>query len=101
MRKILTTTLGKKFINLLMVNGKKNKAARLLLETLTLLDKNAAHILTTAIKNVKPVLEVRSIRLRGANYQVPIPLMENRRTSLAIKWIIESAKKEKRTIYEK
>jgi len=95
MNKILTSKLGKKFVNHLMVNGKKNKAEQILLETLTLLDKNAAHILTRAVENVKPLLEVRSIRLRGTNHQVPIPLKQDRRISLGIKWIIESARKKK------
>ena len=92
---ILISNLGKKFVNLIMVNGKKNKAEHILLNILTLLDKNAADILINSIKNVKPVMEVRSIRVRGRNFQVPVPLMKNRRTSLAIKWIIESARKKK------
>jgi small subunit ribosomal protein S7 len=84
-RIILHTKIGKKFINLLMVNGQKNKAEQIFLQTLELLGQNAVYTLLEALKNVRPILEVRSIRLRGANYQVPVPLTENRRMSLAIK----------------
>ena len=48
-----------------------------------------------SINNVKPVVEIRSIRMRGANYQVPIPLSDSRKVSLAIKWIIATANKKK------
>lgn len=93
----LNTLLGKKFVNCLMIDGKKNKAERILLESFVLIrlsyNKNPIKLLLLAINNVKPIVEVRSIRMRGANYQVPIPLKEERRISLAIKWIIASAKK--------
>ncbi len=93
----LNTPLGKKFVNRLMIGGKKNIAEKILLQSLVLIQsnssKNPIQILMLAISNVKPVVEIRSIRMRGANYQVPIPLLENRRVSLAIKWIIESANK--------
>lgn len=93
----LCVPLGKKFINRLMIGGKKSTAERILLESLVLiqqnLKKNPIQILLAGINNVKPVVEIRSIRMRGANYQVPIPLDENRKVSLAIKWIIASANK--------
>jgi len=95
----LRTPLGKKFINRLMLCGKKSIAEKVLLESLSLiqlkLKQNPIRLLIKGINNVKPIVEVRSIRMRGANYQVPIPLQENRRISLAIKWIIESANKKK------
>jgi len=93
----LNIPLGKKFINRLMIGGKKSTAERILLESLVLiqhnLKKNPIKILLSGIQNVKPVVEIRSIRMRGANYQVPIPLSENRKVSLAIKWIIATANK--------
>jgi len=93
----LSTPLGKKFVNRLMIGGKKSIAEKILLQSLVLIQsnssKNSIQTLMLAIANVKPVVEVRSIRMGGANYQVPIPLLENRRVSLAIKWIIESANK--------
>jgi len=95
----LRTPLAKKFINRLMLSGKKSIAEKILLESLSLiqlkLKQNPIRLLMKGINNVKPIVEVRSIRMRGANYQVPIPLQENRRISLAIKWIIESANKKK------
>ena len=95
----LNTPLGKKFVNRLMVGGKKVIAEKILLQSLVLIQsnssKNPIQILMLAITNVKPVIEIRSIRLRGANYQVPIPLLEIRRISLAIKWIIQSANKKR------
>jgi small subunit ribosomal protein S7 len=95
----LRTPLGKKFINRLMLCGKKSIAEKILLESLSLiqlkLKENPIRLLIKGVNNVKPIVEVRSIRMRGANYQVPIPLQENRRISLAIKWIIESANKKK------
>jgi ribosomal protein S7 len=76
----LSTPLGKKFVNRLMLCGKKFIAEKILLQSLVLirstLGKNPIQILMLAITNVKPVVEIRSIRLRGANYQVPIPLLE-------------------------
>ena len=93
----LSTPLGKKFVNCLMLGGKKSLAEKILLESLVLIqtdsNKNPIQILMLAIVNVKPIVEIRSIRMRGANHQVPIPLQENRRISLAIKWIIASANK--------
>jgi small subunit ribosomal protein S7 len=82
-----------------MLNGKKSTAERVFLESLVLiqqnLKKNPIKILLLSINNVKPVVEIRSIRMRGANYQVPIPLSDNRKVSIAIKWIIATANKKK------
>jgi small subunit ribosomal protein S7 len=93
----LNTSLGKKFVNSLMIGGKKNKAEKILLESLVLIrivkNKNPISLLFLSLKNVKPVVEVRSMRLRGANFQVPMPLTETRKTLLAIKWIIFSSRK--------
>ena len=93
----LSSPLGKKFINILMVNGKKSTAERIFLESLVLiqstLKQNSVKTVSLSINNVKPVVEIRSVRMRGANYQVPIPLTESRKISLAIKWIVATAKK--------
>ena len=97
----LSTSLGKKFINCLMIGGNKSKAEKIFLESLLsirfLKNKNPISLLFLSLKNVKPMVEVRSVRVRGSNYQVPIPLTENRKTLLAIKWIIGSARKKKAT----
>jgi small subunit ribosomal protein S7 len=95
----LSTKLGIKITNRLMKDGKKNKAEKIILDTLNLLAESASEnpiiILKSAIKHTKPLIEVRTIRVRGTNYQVPIPIFSKRRTSLAIKWIIENARKKK------
>ena len=97
----LNTSLGKKLVNCLMIGGKKSKAERILLESLVLIklakNKNPISLLFLSLKNVKPVVEIRSIRVRGSNYQVPVPLTENRKTLLAIKWIILNSRKKKAT----
>lgn len=95
----LNSPLGKKFINILMVKGKKSTAERIFLESLVLiqstLKQNSVKTVALSINNVKPVVEIRSVRMRGANYQVPIPLTESRKISLAIKWIVATANKKK------
>jgi len=98
-KNFLSTKLGIKLIRRLMVDGKKNKAEKILLGTLNLLAESSSEnpivILKSAIRHTKPLIEVRTIRVRGTNYQVPIPIFSKRRTSLAIKWIIENARKKK------
>ena len=98
-KNFLSTKLGMKLIRRLMMDGKKNKAEKILLETLNLLaetsSENPIIILKSAIRHTKPLIEVRTIRVRGTNYQDPIPIFSKRRTSLAIKWIVENARKKK------
>jgi small subunit ribosomal protein S7 len=93
----LNTPLGKKFVNCLMIGGKKSKAEKILLESLFLIrlskNKNPISLLLLSLKNVKPVVEVRSVRVYGSSYQVPVPLTENRKISLAMKWIVFNSRK--------
>ena len=93
----LQTDLGKKIVNRLMKDGKKVKAEKILSNVIILLSKvqseDPIKILKDAVLHVQPLVEVRTIRVRGANYQVPVPVPANRRVSLSIKWIIESARK--------
>jgi small subunit ribosomal protein S7 len=95
----LQTDLGKKIVNRLMKDGKKVKAEKILSDVIILLSKiqpeDPIKILKEAIQRVQPLVEVRTIRVRGANYQVPVPVPVKRKTSLSIKWIIESARKKK------
>jgi small subunit ribosomal protein S7 len=95
----LQTDLGKKIVNRLMKDGKKVKAEKILSNVIILLSKvqseDPIKILKDAVLHVQPLVEVRTIRVRGANYQVPVPVPANRRVSLSIKWIIESARKKK------
>lgn len=86
-----------KFINCLMTRGKKSVAEKALYKALEAIEKkekiNALEYFLEAIENVKPLIEVRSRRVGGATYQVPVEVRSERRLSLAIKWIIISARK--------
>ena len=81
-----------KFVNSLMYQGKKSTAEGIFYKALTQLEqKGGAEALTLfkkAVENAKPLLEVKSRRVGGANYQVPVEVNADRRTSLAIRWLI-------------
>lgn len=85
-----------KFINVLMRKGKKSLAERIFYNSLEILrDKTKDEplkVFKQAMDNVKPVVEVKSRRVGGATYQVPVEVRHDRRTSLAIRWIIQYAK---------
>jgi small subunit ribosomal protein S7 len=92
-------TLGK-FINYVMWDGKKSTARSVVYDMLEVLkektgNENPLEVFDTAIKNVAPQVEVRSRRVGGANYQVPYEIRPDRRTFLAMNWIIETARKRK------
>lgn len=84
-----------KFINKVMKDGRKSIAAKQVYNALEILAKDSksdpVEFLKTALENVKPELEVRSRRVGGANYQVPMPVRPERKDSLAIRWIISAA----------
>ena len=85
--------LASKFINCLMYDGKKATATRVFYDAMDQIkkrvpDANPIDIFTQAIENVKPSLEVRSRRVGGANYQVPIQVRPQRQQSLAIRWLL-------------
>ncbi len=91
-----------KFINKVMKNGKKTVAQKQVYEAFKLISEQKADPLVVfqkAIDNVSPKLEVRSRRIGGANYQVPTEVKSSRRISLAMKWIIESARKKSNKEY--
>ena len=85
-----------KFINCMMRDGKKSVAESIFYKALNIIKektgKNSLEVFEKAVENVKPVLEVKSRRVGGATYQVPIEVRPERRISLAIKWIINSAR---------
>jgi len=92
--------LAGKFINCIMKDGKKTIAQKIFYRALDELarmipDEDPFRVFTQAVENVKPVLEVRSRRVGGATYQVPVEVRPKRRTSLAIRWIIQAARKKK------
>ncbi len=89
-----------RFVNRLMLKGKKLKAERIFYDALDILSsrlegKDPLEVFTKAVENVKPVLEVRSKRVGGATYQVPVEVPAKRRQSLAIRWIVGAARDKK------
>lgn len=83
-------------INSLMLDGKKSTARAILysvLEKLSEDKKEAATIFENAVKTLMPKQEVRSRRVGGATYQVPVPVRHNRSEALAIRWLVEVARK--------
>ena len=89
-----------KFINCLMEGGKKSVAQRIFYSALDEIkkkvpDKEIVDIFTTAVNNVMPMIEVRSRRVGGATYQVPVPVPQKRKVSLAFRWILAAARGKK------
>jgi len=86
-----------KFINMVMVDGKKSVAEKILYVALDqVVEKRsgeALDLLETALENVRPLVEVKSRRVGGATYQVPIEVRPNRRNSLAMRWLIDASRK--------
>ncbi len=92
-----------RFINTVMKNGKKTVAQGLVYDALdTIKEKglDPVDVFNTAIQNVGPKMEVRPRRVGGASYQVPVEVRGERRISLAIRWIIQSAKKRSNKEYK-
>ena len=86
-----------KFINVLMTRGKKSVAERIMYGALDQIQKrsgkNPLEVFNQALQNVRPVVEVKSRRVGGANYQVPVEVRQVRRTALAMRWLREAARK--------
>jgi len=86
-----------KFINNVMEDGKKAVAEKIVYGAFDIMaaraKQDALKVFSEAIDNVKPVVEVRSRRVGGATYQVPIEVRADRRQALAIRWIVDAAKK--------
>ena len=85
-----------KFINVLMTGGKKSVAERIIYGALDQLRKKSnrepLEVFTQALNNVKPMVEVKSRRVGGANYQVPVEVRPIRRMALAMRWIRDAAR---------
>ena len=97
---VYNSLLASKFINCLMHDGKKNVAQTVFYDALKIIgekiaDKSPIEVFTQAIDNVKPDIEVRSKRVGGASYQVPMRVMHNRRQSLAILWLLLAVRDKK------
>ena len=85
-----------KFVNHLMIGGKKSTAQRAVYDAFDIIEKEAKKdpisVFDEALKNVTPILEVKSKRVGGATYQVPIEVRGSRRMTLAMRWIIEAVR---------
>ena len=92
--------LVQKFVNCIMYQGKKSVAQRVFNEAMDIIAKKVKDappldVFTQAVENVKPYIEVRSKRVGGATYQVPMQVNTKRRLSLAIRWIRDAAREKK------
>lgn len=80
-----------KFVNSIMLDGKKNKARKIVYDAFDIihekLEESPLEVFKKSISNVAPVLEIRSRRVGGATYQVPVEVREERRITLALRWI--------------
>ena len=85
-----------KFVSRMMLDGKKATCTKVIYEAMDKLkaktDKDPLEGLLKALENVKPVVEVKSRRVGGATYQVPVEIRDSRREALAMRWIIEAAR---------
>jgi small subunit ribosomal protein S7 len=92
--------LVSKFINYTMFDGRKATARlqvyKAIEDASTKTKTKGAEVLERAIENIKPKLEVRSRRIGGANFQVPVPVSQERQVALACKWLIEGARKSRK-----
>ncbi len=99
--------LASKFVNCLMWDGKKSTALKVFYDALDVIGKRVKdvepiEVFTQAMENVKPNIEVRSKRVGGSSYQVPIQVRKNRQQSLAIRWILLAVREKKgRPTHEK
>jgi small subunit ribosomal protein S7 len=86
-----------KFVNVIMTSGKKSVAERIVYGAFDVISKKSGkdpvEVFSSAISNVKPVVEVKSRRVGGANYQVPVEVRPSRRLALSMRWIREAARK--------
>ena len=90
------STLVAKFINNLMLNGKKSVAESIFYRAMDFIEdqtgQNGLEVFEKAVENVKPVIEVKSRRIGGATYQVPVEIRADRRLALSFRWLISFAK---------
>ena len=95
----LKSVIIPKLINSIMLDGKKNVAEKIIYEAIEKIKKKSKDepikIFNEAINNIKPSVEVRSRRVGGATYQVPVEVKTKRAQALAIRWLVDSARKRK------
>ena len=86
-----------KFVNIMMIRGKKSTAEQIMYDALASVEdrskQEALKMFKTAVDNVKPAVEVKSRRVGGSTYQVPVEVRPDRRTSLSMRWLIGAARR--------
>jgi len=94
---IYNSVVVSKFVNKVMLDGKKSTAEKIIYSALEFIDNKSEEkgieVFNKAIENVKPILEVKSRRVGGATYQVPIEVRPVRQLSLSIRWLVDAARK--------
>ncbi len=94
-----------KLINMVMEHGKKSLAEKMVYDALDSLDaadiKEKRQYFEDAIKNLMPEMEVRSRRVGGANYQIPMPVRHDRSETLALRWLVDSSRSQKGSPFSK
>ncbi|OUR69516.1 30S ribosomal protein S7 [Arcobacter sp. HD9-500m-PIT-SAG03] len=103
---IYNSTVITKFINTVMLDGKKSAAQKIMYGAVANLDtrgeESGIEVFEKAIENIKPLLEVKSRRVGGATYQVPVEVRPVRRQTLALRWLVDAARKRnERTMVER
>jgi small subunit ribosomal protein S7 len=93
---VYNSTLAEKFVNTMMWDGKKAISQKIFYDAMDKIKERSQDdplkLFKKAVENCKPLLEVKTRRVGGANYQVPVEVSNNRRTSLAIRWILLNAR---------
>jgi len=93
---IYGSTLAEKFVNTMMWDGKKAISQKIFYNAMNKIQEKSQDdplkLFKKAVENCKPLVEVKTRRVGGANYQVPVEVPQNRRTSLAIRWILSNAR---------
>src|SRR5215475_12968321 len=93
---VYNSTLAEKFVNTMMWDGKKAISQKIFYGAMDKIKERTQDdplkLFKKAVENCKPLLEVKTRRVGGANYQVPVEVSQNRRTSLAIRWILQNAR---------
>ena len=86
-----------KFVNVMMLNGKKSISEKILYGALEIIkergNEEPLEVFYQALENIRPVVEVKSRRVGGATYQVPVEVRPNRRNALAMRWLVDAARK--------
>ena len=93
---VYNSTLAEKFVNSMMWDGKKAVSQQIFYKAMDKIKERSGDdplkLFKKAVENCKPLLEVKTRRVGGANYQVPVEVPNNRRTQLAIRWILQNAR---------